>query len=234
MHRRRVYLILGVVGVVLAGVLLVVFSREREPEYGGKRLSEWVMKLPDDAAEKAIRQIGTNALPYLLKWIGYAVPAWKGRLYEAVNPNLNSLNSEWGLYDKRDLRATQASSAFAFLGLQAQVVIPELTLMLNDSKKIANATAAASALVLLGPDGLPPVMAVLTNRQKPPVLRYFVAIEIGLWGTNTEQVVRVLKDLLIDSDSLVREGATNALGNIEHRARAGKVRVERESKIRLN
>src|SRR5229473_8685860 len=42
MRKRRVYLILGVVGVVLAGVLVAVFSREREPEYGGKRLSEWV------------------------------------------------------------------------------------------------------------------------------------------------------------------------------------------------
>src|SRR5260221_69913 len=148
MHKRRVYLILGV--LLLAGVLVAVFRRERGPEDGGKRLSEWVVRLPDEGAEKAIRQIGTNAFPFLLKWIRYTMPAWKGRLYEAVNPTLNSLNSEWGLYDKRVLRAAQAASAFAVLGSQAQATIPELTLMLNDAKKVDNGRAAAYVLVLLG------------------------------------------------------------------------------------
>ena len=39
MRKRGVYLILV---VLVAGVLVAVFARrEREPEYGGKRLSEW-------------------------------------------------------------------------------------------------------------------------------------------------------------------------------------------------
>ncbi len=40
MQKRRLYLLL--IGIGVAGVLVAVFSREREPEYGGKRLSEWV------------------------------------------------------------------------------------------------------------------------------------------------------------------------------------------------
>jgi len=70
MRKRWIYLLLLTVGV-LVGVLAVIFSGEREPEYGGRKLSEWVQKLPsnaapdgDSAAEKAIRQIGTNSLPY--------------------------------------------------------------------------------------------------------------------------------------------------------------------------
>src|SRR5439155_24118875 len=39
-RKRWIYLI-GAVGVA-AGVLAVVFAPEREPEYGGKKLSEWV------------------------------------------------------------------------------------------------------------------------------------------------------------------------------------------------
>ena len=58
MRKRGVYLIL--LGVLLFGLVVVVCSREREPEYGGKRLSEWII-LPEDVGEKAIRQIGTNA-----------------------------------------------------------------------------------------------------------------------------------------------------------------------------
>ena len=40
MRKRAVYLMLVV--LVLGGVLVAVFGRrEREPEYGGKKLSEW-------------------------------------------------------------------------------------------------------------------------------------------------------------------------------------------------
>ena len=61
-------MILGV--LVLAGVLVAVCRREREPEYGGKRLSEWVenyvayASLPSqtDEAAGAIRQTELAAI----------------------------------------------------------------------------------------------------------------------------------------------------------------------------
>ena len=99
-------------------------------------LFEWVMKLPDHEAEKAIREIGTNALPYLLKWIRYDMPSWKMRFYETVNPALSTLNSEWGLYDERQRRFVQAPLAFEVLGAQAKPAIPELIRMLNGPKAI--------------------------------------------------------------------------------------------------
>jgi hypothetical protein len=39
--------------VVLAVVILAVATREREPEYGGKKLSAWV---EDQAAERGLAQ----------------------------------------------------------------------------------------------------------------------------------------------------------------------------------
>jgi hypothetical protein len=85
MRRRGGYLILGV--LVLAGVLVALSKREREPEYGGKRLSEWVLALPPSPtggtdAELALRSIGTNAVPFLLKWIDYEPAAWRIKVYE--------------------------------------------------------------------------------------------------------------------------------------------------------
>src|SRR5205814_1838372 len=48
-----------------------------EPDYGGRKLSQWVLELPPNvsesgksAAEVALRNIGTNALPYLLRGPG--------------------------------------------------------------------------------------------------------------------------------------------------------------------
>ena len=78
MRKIRVYVVL-IAGVVLVvgGLLVCGVFREGEPEYGGKRLSEWVQVLGARAvnggdthlADEAIRHIGTNALPYLLKMV---------------------------------------------------------------------------------------------------------------------------------------------------------------------
>ena len=42
MRRRRKYVLLLAIGLVLIGAVAVVLKPEREPEYAGKRLSEWV------------------------------------------------------------------------------------------------------------------------------------------------------------------------------------------------
>src|SRR6266404_2982002 len=108
MRQRRVYLL--VVVLVVAGVLVAVFARrEREPEYGGKRLSEWVRQYyqprkyggspnADIDASSALRNIGTNALPHLVRWLNYyEAPPWKSRLFGVVNPWLRRLYASWDL-----------------------------------------------------------------------------------------------------------------------------------------
>src|SRR6266404_1973707 len=132
MRRRGVYLILAV--LVVAGVLVAVFvTREREPEYRGKRLSEWVRNYgmfdpTRDIREtdEAIRHIGSNAVPFLLDWIRYEPPAWKAKLYNTVNSLLEKLQCEWRLSDEQALLAWGASGAFADLGPEANGAIPEL------------------------------------------------------------------------------------------------------------
>src|SRR5437764_14424345 len=128
MRKRGVYLMLVVLAVV--GVLVAVFSRrEREPEYGGKRLSQWVegyatsiimdgKRKPTEEAANAIRQAGTNAIPFLLEWIRYEPPAWKTRFYEVVNCAAIS--------DRKGDLASGAIDAFGVLGPEAQRAIPEL------------------------------------------------------------------------------------------------------------
>src|SRR3954468_23516674 len=98
MRNRRVILILLLVVVVAA--LVAIFSREREPQYGGKSLGEWVEEawppgsfpFAQAQASVAIQNVGTNAVPYLLKWICYDTPPWKMRLYGKVNKLLSFLN----------------------------------------------------------------------------------------------------------------------------------------------
>ena len=61
-----------------------------EPAYNGKRLTAWAQQYgsnhwsgnrgPAEEAEFAIRQIGTNGIPFLLEWIGTRDSALKKKL----------------------------------------------------------------------------------------------------------------------------------------------------------
>jgi len=117
MRKRRIYL--GVVGVVvLVGVLVVALRPEREPEYGGKKLSEWVdtiwKPMPEgtrdelsysirrfDETPVAMRTMGTNAVPYLLKWTQYEPGPLKTRVTPALNGLLRQFHFKWQI-PKRD------------------------------------------------------------------------------------------------------------------------------------
>src|SRR2546425_11158597 len=104
MRRRRNYVLIFALGIVVAG-LVVAFIPSREPSYAGKRLSEWVdgyaAAWPNAQSEsdEAIRHIGTNAVPYLLKWIQYETPAWESALSQTLNRILAS-RLPWEPHDK--------------------------------------------------------------------------------------------------------------------------------------
>jgi hypothetical protein len=78
--RRQMFLVLT--AAVLVIVLFASLSRSRGRSYGGRTLSQWVERIDglnaslaaQAEAEDAIRHIGTNAVPYLLKWMSPARP----------------------------------------------------------------------------------------------------------------------------------------------------------------
>jgi hypothetical protein len=62
---------------------------EEEPLFRGLRLSEWItmynVQPRGQEAAAAIRQIGTNALPWLLKWLRYDAPHWRTTLVNRMD-----------------------------------------------------------------------------------------------------------------------------------------------------
>src|SRR6266478_9213400 len=98
MPKRSILLIgIPVAAMAIMG-LVMVLTPEREPEYGGKKLSEWATELgrsdgtPEArAAAAAVKQMGTNTLPYLREWVGYEPPKWKRQLSRAGR----TLRNQW-------------------------------------------------------------------------------------------------------------------------------------------
>jgi hypothetical protein len=76
--RKRVQIALAVLLVVIAGVGVWQGLREREPVYQGKPLSSWLIAVysttgtpeaQEEQANAAVRQVGTNVLPTLLRML---------------------------------------------------------------------------------------------------------------------------------------------------------------------
>jgi hypothetical protein len=96
--RKRKLLLIGAIMITLVAGFCFFLVRNSEPTYNGKPLSYWVQMYSrldlgfgdEEKAAAAIRAIGTNALPFLLKWTDYEPT----KLDEWFGSNYNEL-PEW-------------------------------------------------------------------------------------------------------------------------------------------
>src|SRR6267142_5703307 len=214
---RTVLRLLLTCGVIALAASLV-WPREHEPEYQGKRLSEWLrwrMGEPPDRPNiraKAIRQIGTNALPFLLQWIRYESPPWR----EKVSDTLGNMNASiWLAFrDKKVDRANDAVRGFQILGAQASPAVAELS-QLTKSTNVHIAVRAVYALDSLGIEAHPGLLDVLTNPQVSVLIAGFVLErEMTHPNPNTGGLVRVLIGQLQHQDPEIAAKAAQLLGQL--------------------
>jgi hypothetical protein len=205
MRRRKKLLILT--GCTFAAlVVLIVAKREREPSYEGRPLSAWLAMYgprqgrtpPASEREKAadaIRQIGTNALLWLLAWVAYEPPISRYNLM----PICQRL-PQWILCSRpvqsvlsnrhAEERAQSAMGAFAILGPAAMSAIPELIRRTNLSSSPAKRDRAMLALTHLGQPAVPTMAALLSKPDGAADL--WVMACIRNLGTNARPLVPIL------------------------------------------
>jgi hypothetical protein len=110
----------------------------QEPEYQGLSLSEW-LRMHENARKsgdidammvsaKAVRYLGTNALPVLLKWVADKPCNARDYLPVCVLDWCDALSTNRTMYSERN---DLACRAFAILGTQAVASAPELSSMLE-------------------------------------------------------------------------------------------------------
>src|SRR5215475_4886467 len=172
--RKRRKLIWILLGCAIVVALILTLSREREPHYQGRSLSQWLVLL-DGAhsnislhdAEEAMRHIGTNALPSFVKWLNYREQPWRTHLQtfskklpQKVGYPLSRLARGHG----SELQ-WMALYSLHFLDADAKPAIPAVTnLMASQPLYTVNCVLA---LAQIGGDGSLPVLNVLTNRANP-------------------------------------------------------------------
>ncbi len=156
------WLVLLVVIFLGATCLTVVNSgRGKEPEYGGKKLRQWLLEVdygqPEatrTAAQEAIGHMGTNVLPFVLRDLsrsGSPLPHYMNTLLAKV-PGLKFK------FTTADDHARRATWAFDALGPAAKSAIPELHGLLSSTPGYV-----PGALAGIGPDAIPQLQQCLTN-----------------------------------------------------------------------
>lgn len=160
-RRRLLFILLGCVATLTFAVIL--WPREREPEYKGVTLSTWLSRCGSTnlnqslAAADAIQQIGTNALPFLLRWIQHE-PGWRDALGQKILkwPAIGSrADVQRLIWKMTKYRAASAVTGFKILGPDARPARAELQRLAENAKAPETAIRAVDCLISAGyaPDG---------------------------------------------------------------------------------
>jgi HEAT repeat protein len=245
---EKFYLVAGALIIFGCGGVVWHVLHPAEPHYHGKPLSVWLRQHydyfrldPESAqskeklaeADNAIRQIGAQALPVLLKMAAS----------EQTPPKTPARFYFWATFQSRFDPHALSETGFQVLGPIAKPAVPDLLNLLNDQnpdlrinaavllgeigpsaedavpdliKHLAdtNAYVEAMAIIALGHIHGKPALAVpalLPYLAKTPMPDYNALEVIGEFGGDAKAAIPVLTNLLVHPQLNVRRYATNAL-----------------------
>ena len=165
---------IGLVLLAICGtaVVWIIWPKEREPSYRGRKLSDWVslysLHPQDQEAGEAVRQIGTNALPSLLQWIQYEQPGWRARIVDWLDqrPWVARDNLLHKLVEgPGGTRPSWAIWGFEALGGKALPAVADLARIMHDSKSGVARMNAQSVLVRMPGDTVLILAEGLTDKS---------------------------------------------------------------------
>jgi hypothetical protein len=219
--KKRFFIALCAAGICGAIWILPWHLNPVEPVWQGKKLSQWLTECDSDnprdlseSARTAIRTMGTNALPYLLRRIGtrdskakMQLRAWagKGSIIRRLTPTH---------YNFR----ISAAAGIEALGKEAAPAVPELIELLHDEQTFYPASLGLSAI---GAPAVPLLLQALTNRSAwtrmgpEEALDFTVGIAQAVsFVQASDQAIPDLLPCLDDPEPRVRQAVASALGAI--------------------
>jgi hypothetical protein len=224
--RRTLTLVAGWLLLAVGGA--VFFGRQPSTSWNGYSLSELLsaytriyqgqLTRPSwQDTQIGVRYIGTNALPYLVRWIAYERPAWKDHLLtftEHLPPLLrwkylgNYLSPEWAAF-----KVKGTVYGFEILGPIATPAVPALEKLAADPGRGESAQRAISTLGQIGPSGVPALLRVAADTRTTN--RWDALHEIAFLGSAGGPAADLLRRALDSSDPELRDAARRALERIE-------------------
>jgi HEAT repeat protein len=219
---RRWLCLLGVSAVVLvSGLACFLASRgSRQPVYEGKTLALWLRTYSPSSqsqrnspewkkADDAVRQLGTNCIPVLLRMLRARDSQLKRRLISLVREQ-RLIKIDFVAAEEVNV---EASRAFIVLANTAKDAVPALMKMYNENISTESRRAVADAIAWIGPPARPAIPMLLgaaTNSDWR--VRANALWALGEIHAEPQLCVPKMIFGLHDSNSWVRTSAAHALG----------------------
>jgi hypothetical protein len=240
MNRRRIIVISAAVALALVTFLMLAFwPGEQEPEYQGKKLSEWLEMcrsapfppvfynnprtggndLVYNTAADAVRHIGTNAVPLLIKWldIDRGTGTQMYRLTAKFPAKVREQRILASYLAKPYMRFAAAQAGFEILGPQAVGTIPELARMIERPKG-KTSQAAVNILYIIGQPTYAARHAVLQSALHNPKADRISILQViennPDQGSQTSIWVAALMRCVNDEDSALAVESVKAIQSI--------------------
>jgi len=193
-----------------ASLALALRHREAEPVWHGRSLSSWVDDLARgsskevrEPAEEAIRSIGSNALPRLVRMLRSRDTVWD-RAVLALNRKQKRVH--FSVLPAREQRV-QAALAFEALGPIARPAIAELKKMLVHDRQPA---FTADALSAIGPESVSVLLEALP--EVAPANRPALYAAATKWPLRQEEIIDALLRSIKSANEEERRTAAEYLG----------------------
>jgi HEAT repeat protein len=206
----------SVIGLLIIAWIVAAISGAREPEYDGKKLTQWLEELrrpssPSPLARTnamiAIRQMGTNAVPYMVTMLRAKDSRLKAKCVDLLS------RLRWVNIQFRDdyLRREDALRGLGVLGPDARAAIPDVAKLLDDRR---HAQMAAYTLHQIGTEAAPVLVQALNSTNT--WARSQAAGFLGASGdaASVPSLIAALKD----SDFITKSRAAHALSRFPEQA----------------
>jgi hypothetical protein len=178
-----------------AVLCLTVGGSDDGPRYEGKSLKIWLRVYADSYesgheesgknAVSAIRAIGTNALPTLLKMVAHEAPKWNYSVLSLSTHGPRRFTDWWeqrlAVYEQQRLLAVYG---FGVLSTNAGPAIPELVRLLDHNNFSELMVGPKGALIAIGAPAFPDLLRTAADTRSPEKRRSGALYALAYAGTN--------------------------------------------------
>lgn len=222
---RRRWIIVLLICASAGTILWSWAAHQPQPSYNGRTLESLIADMdvntfdnPDRTirprqiyqnAEQAIDNIGTNAVPHLIRWAAYKRPRWKRKLYPTVNRMLAVFPTKFHSWDKQDLRAARATVALAKVATISDPVLRLVDRLSVPQPGSDDPYRAQMIMAGLAERSFAGVLLCLTNQSAE--IRATGLRRVVHWRTNAHAALPAIVAALKDDDPKVAVGAALAL-----------------------
>jgi HEAT repeat protein len=213
---RRKKTLLGIIAIGALLLLALALLKQTQPAYGGKSLSEWLQvyeyrpDLDHLKAAEAIRGIGTNGIPLLLRWLSGMPTSWKFDMLMFSFRTPEPIRS-WLRKPEENAEETRRKAVIGFEVLGTNALPYLLSTLTNQSNPPKVRAQAPIAIACMGTNASMADAALMNYLNDQPQVAGACAYALGRVTKRPELAVPAITSLLTNTDREVRWMAIRGL-----------------------